>query len=204
MIRVLVFAILLAVPGAVLAQASVCAALPEAGAVGEKVADVMVMPVPRGDRGVQCPDDFSLDVRGRMPMCTGPGVKAVDGNPRAMCYAALPLGPLAALKPHSRPTRTCPAATTAAIIRLEGTNAGLSDVKVSVVPDDGITLVTLADAAAENPAENPVVQGCFGFRCRLVKLEITAKASAQVRLQMMLPGGEPVETQLKLPEYCPR
>lgn len=199
----LVLAALAASPA--MAQSSVCAALPETGPVSEPGPLEIAQPTPMGDRSLSCPDGFRLELGGRIPRCTRPGLTVVDGNPRAACYAALPFGPLAPLPPRSRPTRTCPNPVTTTILRLEGASIGLADAVVSVVPADGIKLTPLSDAGPDvAPDQNPVVQNCFGFTCRLVKLEIESSAGTQVRLRVTLPGRDPAEEILKLPESCPR
>jgi hypothetical protein len=191
--------------GAAFAQASVCAAFPETGKVARPAAAASVAPTPTGDRRLRCPDGFRLDVASRLPRCTRPGVAAVDGNPREDCYAALPLGPLAPVADRSRPTRTCPVRQTTSVVRLAGTNIGLSDVAVTVAPETGITVTLLADYGPDvAEAENPVIQKCFGFDCRLVRLDITARAAPVVELRLAVPGRDPVATSIKLPEYCER
>ena len=185
-------------------QASVCAGLPETGPVASPGRDVEVPPTPAADRTLTCPDDFRLDLKSRVPRCVRPGIKAVDGSPRAQCYAALPLGPLAPIAERRRPTRTCSTPRAVTIIRLSGANVGLADTAVTVVPDAGITLTSLTAADAKVPqAENPVLQNCFAFACRLVKLEITSRAAPQVQVRVALPGRDPVVQTLKLRETCP-
>lgn len=205
MVRLLLIAMLLAAPTAAWAQASVCAALAEAGAVPRAAGEVIAIPTPRPDRRLKCPYAFRLDLGGRLPVCRRAGLTRVDGSPRAMCYQALPVGPIAELAPRSRPTRSCATPANTSILRLEGANIGLSDVALTVTPAAGITITTLAASGGDVPeAEDPVLQGCFGFRCRLVKLEATALAAAEVRLRASAPGGEPAEVVIKLPEDCAR
>jgi hypothetical protein len=183
---------------------SICAALPETGRVGAPGREYVLPPVPNADRTLRCPDDFRLDNFARPPRCVAPGIKAVDGNPRVACYAGLPLGPLAPLPMRSRPTRSCDTGNFTTIIRLSGTNVGLADAALAIVPDTGITATPLNASGDDVPVgEDPVVQGCFGYDCRLVKLVITARATPIVRVQVALPGRNPVEQLLKLPEYCP-
>lgn len=184
-----------------LLAASACAALPESGLVGQPAAAVVVTPMPNADRSLTCPDDFRLDMTTRVPECTRPGLKAVDGNPRASCYAALPLGPLAGLLTRSRPTRSCTRRTSTTIVRLEGINVGWSDAIVTATPDAGITITTLDDAAAD-ALENPVVTACFPWACRLIKLEITAAAAPRIELRVTLPGKEYVGETLDLEARC--
>lgn len=187
------------------AQSSPCAALPEAGRIGTPGSDRIATPVPNPDRTLRCPDDFRLDSFARPPRCTAPGITPAEGSPRAACYAALPLGPLAPLPVRSRPTRSCDTATTVTILRLTGPNIGLADAVLTVVPADGITATTLTAIGGEVPvAEDPVVQGCFGHDCRLVKLEITARAAPTVSVRVTMPGQPYVDQRLDLPEYCPR
>ncbi|MBC7521182.1 MAG: hypothetical protein H7268_08830 [Sandarakinorhabdus sp.] len=183
---------------------SICAALAEAGRVGAAGRDRVAPAVPNADRTLRCPDDFRIDNLARPPRCVAPGIKAVDGNPRAACLAGLPLGPMAPLPVRNRPTRSCDTGKFTTIIRLSGTNIGLADAALAIVPDTGITATTLFASADDVPeGEDPVVQGCFGYDCRLVKLVITPRAAPIVRVQIALPGRDPVEQLLKLPEYCP-
>lgn len=186
------------------AQNSVCAALPLEGSVGAPGREQVKPPVPNADRSLRCPDDFRLDTFARPPRCVLPGIVAVEGNPRAACYAALPLGPLAPLPVRSRPTRSCDRQVTTTIVRLSGPNAGLGDAALTIAPDTGITATTLYASGGDVAiAEDPVVQGCFGHECRLVRLEITPRAAPMVRVQLAFPDGARTEQVLKLPEYCP-
>lgn len=187
------------------AQASSCAALPETGRVAAPAPDRSVAPVPNADRSLRCPDDFTLNALARPPKCTAPGIKPVEGSPRSACYAALPLGPLADLAPPSRPTRSCETRTTTTILRLTGRNVGLADAVLTITPPAGITATTLTAAGTDVPVDaDPVLQSCFAHQCRLVKLDITAKAAPQVAVTLAFPGQQSVTTTLKLPEYCPR
>ena len=201
--RLVLLALLAATPA--FAQSSVCAALPESGPVASPGPPVVATPVPMGNRSLHCPDDFRLDVNGRMPQCVRPGLTIADGSPRAACYAAMTFGPLAPLPPRSRPTRSCTTPVTTTIVRLEGANVGLADASVTILPDDGITLTPLTATGSDVPEnQNPVLQSCFGFQCRLLKLDITANAAPNVRIRVTLPGRDPLEEVLKLPELCPR
>jgi hypothetical protein len=134
-----------------------------------------------------------------------PGIEAVDGNPRAACYAALALGPMAPLPGRSRPTRSCDTPVTTTILRIEGRNLGLADVELALTPATGLTLTMLTAAGPEvDVALDPLVQGCFAPDCRLVKLEITAEAPPQTRLRARVPGGASAEQPLSLPIHCPK
>lgn len=195
-------AVLAAAPAA--AQTSVCAGLPETGSVGAPGRPVVTTPVPNADRTLRCPDDFTLDTFARPSRCVLPGIVATEGNPRAACYAGLPLGPLAPLPVRSRPTRSCDRPVTTAILRLSGPNAGLGDAVLTIIPETGVTATTLSASGGDVPiAEDPIVQGCFGYACRLLKLEITGRAAPIVRVQLAFPDGAKTEQSLKLPEYCP-
>jgi hypothetical protein len=183
---------------------SACAALPETGPVPRPAGPVMVPARPTPEHGLHCDAPFRLDISGRMPQCVRPGIKVVDGNPREMCAAAMPLGPIADVAPRSRPTRSCTAANTETIVRLEGANLGWADVTIIAVPDRGITLTTLADTSDNAPeTENPVLQGCFAYQCRLVKLSIDSTAASQIELRATLPGHDYQAVMIKLPIYCP-
>ncbi len=202
-----IIALLLAAeaPAASAPAASVCAALPETGPVSRPGPPEVVAARPSADRKLSCPDGFRLDVSGRMPMCLRPGIRVVDGNPRNVCYAALPFGPIAAIAPRYKPTRSCATQKLTTIIRIDAPNAGIADADFSVVPPDGITVTLLTTSGAEvDKTENPVVQGCFAFACRLVKLEIGPRAAAQVELRLALPGPEPIGQTVRLVESCPR
>lgn len=202
--RLLILAALLAAAPA-RAQSSACAALPETGRIGVAGRDRIATPVPNADRTLRCPDDFRLEALARPPRCVAPGIDTADGDPRAACYAALALGPMAPLPARSRPTRSCDTPVTTTILRLSGRNLGLSDVELAAIPAVGLTLTTLAAIGPDvDPALDPVVQGCFAPDCRLVKLEITAEAPPQTRLQARLPGGASTEQPLALPIHCPK
>ncbi len=184
--------------------ASACFALPQSGPVPRPAATVAVPARPIADHSLHCDAPFRLDTSGRMPQCVRPGIKAVDGNPREMCNAAMPLGPIADVAQRSRPTRSCTPAATETIVRLDGANLGWADVAITVVPDRGITMTTLSDTSDNAPpAENPVLQGCFAFQCRLVKLTIDGAAAPQIELRAALPGRDYAAVTIKLPVYCP-
>ncbi len=184
--------------------ASACAVLPETGPVAVPAAPVAVQAKPSTDRHLTCPDDFRLDMSGRLPMCLHAGIKVVDGSPRDACYAAQPLGPIAAIAPRHRPTRTCVTPKLTTIVRIEAINAGMSDATVGVTPDADIVVATLSDSGPDvKQAENPVLQGCFAFACRLVKLTIGPKAAPSVELRLQWPGRDPVSQAIKLAEDCP-
>lgn len=184
--------------------ASACAALPESGPVAMPGPPVIVPARPAADRHLRCPDGLRLDASANMPICIGTGIKVVDGSPRNACYAALPFGPIAPLTPRLKPTRSCPVRSLATIIRIEGANAGVSDAVLTAVPPDGITLTTLTASGNDvKEIENPVLQRCFGFACRLVKLEAGSKAAATVELRLQLPGRDAISQTVKLVEECP-
>ncbi|MFZ4689992.1 MAG: hypothetical protein ACOYLS_12190 [Polymorphobacter sp.] len=189
-------------PPAAVPPASACAALPETGKVAAPGPDVVVPARPTPDRKLACPDDFRLDLAARLPRCVRPGIRVVDGNPRAACHAAMPVGPIAAIADRHRPTRSCPVPRIDSIVHIDGANVGWSDAVVSVSPPEGVTLVTLsASDAAE--AENPVLQRCFAFACRLVKLTVTAAAAPQLRLRIAVPG-QAAEATIVLRATCPQ
>jgi hypothetical protein len=185
------------------AHSSAYAALPEAGRIGVAGRDRITSPVPNADRTLRDPDDW-LEPLARPARCVASGIEVVDGNPRAACYAALGLGPMAPPSARSRPTGGCDTPVTTTILRLEGRNLGLGDVAISVAPATGVTLTTLTQTGPDVPIEAAaIVQGCFAPDCRLVRLEITAEALPEVRLQARLPQGEAVEQVLALPIHCP-
>jgi hypothetical protein len=192
-------------PSAVLPPESVCAGLPESGRVAVAAAPVEIPAVPTPERGFHCDAPFALDLKARLPRCVRAGTRIVDGNPRALCHAAMALGPLSPVAPRSRPTRSCAQKQTQTIVRLEGANIGWRDVAITAVPDRGITIATMADTADAVPeAENPVLAGCFAFNCRLVKLAITADAAPEIELRAALPGLDYKAVTIKLPPWCPR
>ena len=184
--RVFIALVAVAMAGPALAQASPCAGLPEKGLVAQRGVAVTVPAKPTAARGWRCEAGDRLEMRGRMPMCTGSALAAVAGNPQAVCYAALALGPLTPVAAHKRPTRSCVVRRESALLRLDGDGAGWSDAVVSVVPAAGVTIVPLG----EEPAENAVVQGCFAWNCRLVKLAIGAAAAGKVEVRVAVPGRE--------------
>jgi hypothetical protein len=188
----------------VISVASPCAGLPEAGKVAAAGKDESFPPRLLPNRSYSCPPGSRLDLSGRLPLCTRPGAKVVDGNPRAQCYARLPLGPFAAITPRQRPTRSCPTSRLTSIVRLEGPGAGFSDVAMVIVPEDGVTVTTLNATDEFAPVdENPILQNCFPFDCRLVKLDISNKAPDRIRLELRLPEGDPVVAEVKLTPVCP-
>lgn len=187
-----------------LTVASPCAGLPEEGKVAEAGKDESFPPRLLPNRSYSCPPGARLDLSGRLPMCQRPGSKVVDGNPRAACYARLPLGPFTAITPRQRPTRSCPTSRLTSIVRLEGPGAGFSDVAMTIVPEGGVTVTTLNATDALAPVdENPILQNCFPFECRLLKLEISNKATDRIRLDLRLPGGDPVSAEIRLAAVCP-
>ncbi len=183
--------------------ASACAALPESGPVPRPAAQVAVPARPTADRSLHCDAPFRLDTSGRMPQCVRPGIKAVDGNPREVCNATMPFGPIADVAPRSRPTRSCTPTTTETIVRLDGANLGWADVTITAVPNRGVKITTLSDTSDTAPMdENPVLQGCFAFQCRLLKLTIDGTAPPQIELRATLPGRDYAAVTIKLPVYC--
>jgi hypothetical protein len=184
---------------------SLCAGLPETGRVAVAAAPVEVPAVPTPERGFHCDAPFALDLKGRLPRCVRPGLRIVDGNPRAVCHAAMALGPLAPVAPRTRPTRSCEQKPAQTIVRLEGASIGWRDVAITAVPDRGITITTLADIGDATPeAESPLLAGCFAFDCRLVKLAIDASAAPEIELRAALPGRDYTAITIKLPAWCPR
>lgn len=189
---------------ALLTVASPCAGLAETGKVSEGGKDESFAPRLLPNRSYSCPPGARLDLSGRMPQCIRPGSKVVDGNPRALCYARLPLGPIADITPRQRPTRSCPTSRLTSIVRLEGSGAGFSDVSLTVVPEEGVEVTTLNATDELTPVdENPLLQNCFPFECRLVKLDISNKATDRIRLELRLPKGDPVTAEIKLAPVCP-
>lgn len=181
--------------------ASPCAGLPEKGPVALPAVDV-VPAEPTAARGWHCPDDYGLDLSGRLPVCRG-GVAAAPGNPRARCLAALALGPMAPLPTRARPTVSCAAGPLTTVLPLRGPGLGWRDTVVAAAPASGVTITTLTDGAAP-PAANPLVRGCFAPDCRLVRLTLAADAAPEIILTASLPGGGSTSQGLKLARYCPR
>ncbi len=191
-------------PPAPAAPPSACAGLPTTGPVGQAAAEIVVPAVPTPEREWRCDPDFRLDLHGRLPVCRRPGIVGVAGNPQQQCYAALPIGPVAPVAPRYRPTRSCAVPVLTSIVRLSGANVGWGDVTIAALPADGIRVTTLVAAGPRVPdAENPVVQGCFAFECRLVKLEIDGAAATDIRLRLSRPGLDPVDVPLRLATICP-
>jgi hypothetical protein len=189
---------------AMLSVISPCAGLPEEGKVAAAGSDESFPPRLLPNRSYACPPGARLDLSGRLPMCLRSGAKVVDGNPRAQCYTRLPLGPFAAITPRQRPTRSCPTSRLTSIVRLEGPGAGFSDVTLISVPEGGVTVTTLNATDSAVPVdENPILQNCFPFECRLLKLEISNKATDKLRLELRLPGGDPAVAEVRLAPTCP-
>ena len=182
---------------------SACAALPESGPVARPGPDVVTPAIPTADRNWACEPGARRDLAARVPRCIAPGIKVADGNPRTVCYAAMPFGPIAPIAQRMRPTATCATSKTTTIIALRGAGLGFADAGIAVVPANGITLTPLAETGAKIPvAENPVLQGCFAFDCRLVKLEITSRAAPVVEVRISLPGRDPVVQDVALQAGC--
>ena len=204
--RLMIAALLLASGGPVFAQGSpsACAALPESGPVAQRGADIVTPATATADRSWRCDPDSRRDLGARVPRCITRGIKVVDGSPRNACYAAMPFGPVSPIADRLRPTATCAQTRQTTVVALRGANVGWSDVAIVVAPDRGVTMSLLTDAGAKVvPAENPVLQGCFAFDCRLVKLDITSRAAAVVEVQLSLPGREPLVQAIKLAALCP-
>ncbi len=201
---VLAEAVAAARAGTAIVAPSACATLPERGMVAKSGPDETTPARLLPNRSYSCAPGSRLDLTGRLPVCITPGVKAVEGSPRAECYARLPLGPFADIGARQRPTRSCPTSRLSTIVRLEGTGAGLSDVTLAIVPEGPVVATTLnAIGEAVPPDENPLLQNCFPFDCRLVKLEISNKAPDKVTLELRLPKGDPVTAEVKLAPVCP-
>lgn len=184
---------------------SPCAERPETGRIGIPGPDEVVAALPSPERGWRCAPDFRLDLTARLPRCVRPGVRVVDGSPRAACYAALAVGPITALSPRDRPTRSCPAPTASSIVALRGPGLGWRDVALTVPADADTTATTLTDAGPRVPeSENPVIQGCFAPDCRLVRLVIGGRAPPMLGLSFAAPGGTPASTRIELRTWCPR
>lgn len=183
------------------APESACAALPETGLVAAPAPPDTRPARPAPDRSLRCPPDWTLDMTGRLPMCTRPGLAQRPGNPRAACRAGLALGPIAAITPRWRPTRSCPQPAITSDIQLIGPNAGLGDAVLRAVPGRGVTLQTLV--AGSGGADDPAARGCFAPDCRLVRVTIAAEAADDVQLQLGWPGLDPVMTPLPVLTVCP-
>lgn len=188
---------------AVPANATPCARLPAAGRVAEATAGIIILPKPVPGRGLSCPLDFKLDLKGRLPRCIGHGTRTTAGSPQAICYAEIPFGPLDPIADRSRPTRTCEANKTTNVLRLAGANIGWSDTVLTAKPAEGIALQALTDTSDKAPdAENPVLQHCFAFNCRLVRMVTDVRAADVVMLRLSLPGREPLEQMVRLRPQC--
>lgn len=186
-----------------MAAPSLCGHLPESGSVAAAAPPETAPARPRADRSLICPPGWQLDVSGRLPACTRPGQRAVPGNPRAACRASLPLGPIAAVPPQWRPTRTCPGGAIAAVVRLEGVNAGLAEVVVRAA-SPGVTLTVIDDDDASLPAaERPSAKGCFAHQCRLVRLAVAHDAPDEVRLDLQVADGAAAAVRIPLITHCP-
>ncbi len=185
------------------ANATPCASLPAAGRVTEATAGIIVFPKTVPGRGLSCPLNFKLDLKGRLPRCIGHGTRTTAGSPQAICYAEIPFGPLDPIADRSRPTRTCDAKKATNVLRLSGANIGWSDALLTAKPAEGIELQPLTDTGANVPdAENPVLQHCFAFNCRLVRMVTDVRAGDMVMLRLSLPGREPLEQAVRLRPEC--
>jgi hypothetical protein len=192
---------LLATP--VMAAPSLCAHLPDAGQVAAPGPAETTPPIPRADRSLICPPGWQLDVSARLPACTRPGLRAEAGNPRAACRASLAVGPIAAVPPQWRPTRTCPGGAISAVVRLEGMNVGLADVAISSA-SPGVTLAMLdEDTAGLAAAERPSARGCFAHQCRLVRIGVAFDAPDVIRLDLRVADGAATTARIPVITHCP-
>lgn len=198
----LILLLLVTAPAA--AAPSLCAHLPETGSVAAAAPAETSAPKPRADRSLICPPGWTLDVSARLPACTRPGQRAVAGNPRAACRASLAVGPIAAVPPQWRPTRSsCPGGAISAVVRLDGVNAGLAEVAVSSA-SPGVTLASLdEDSPGLAPAERPAAKGCFAHQCRLVRIGIAHDAPDQIRLDLRVPDGASTSLRIAVITHCP-
>ncbi len=182
---------------------SPCAALPDAGQVAVAAPAQVVPAQPTPERGLQCPDDFTLDLKRRLPSCVG-GLVAGPGRPRAECYARLALGPIAALPDRRRPAPSCRPRTITTVLALRGANIGWREVAVAAAPGEDVQLTSLFDTAEAVPvSENPVVRACLAPDCRLVRLAIGPDAPAELAITATLPGGSSASQVLQLRRTCP-
>jgi hypothetical protein len=185
------------------AAPSLCAHLPDSGQVAARGPDDVVPARPRADRRLGCPPGYQLDLAARPAACRRDGQRAVAGNPAAACRASLALGPVAAVPAHWRPTRSCPSNPLTALIRLEGANVGLADVKLST-QSPGVTVTSLdEDTAGPPPEARPSAQGCFAHACRLVQLAVAADAGDAARLELAIAGGASETVLVPLTSHCP-
>jgi hypothetical protein len=187
-----------------MAAPSLCAYLPEKGAVATAAPPETVPARPTANRSLICPPGFVLETAARLPVCVRPGQGVVEGDPRAACRASLPLGPITSKVPAQwRPTRSCPGGAISAVVRLEGANLGLAEldlatdsahVKAETLTEDGKTL---------KPAERPSAQGCFAHQCRLVRLTIAADAPDEVQLRFSIRDGASTTARIPVITHCP-
>jgi hypothetical protein len=186
-----------------MAAPSLCAYLPEKGAVAAAAPAETAPARPRADRSLICPPGFALDTAARIPVCTRAGQRQVEGDPRATCRASLALGPTSPVPAQWRPTRSCPGGAIAAVVRLEGTNLGLADVDLAS-DSAGVKAETLSeDDKALKPGERPSAQGCFAHACRLVRLTIAADAPDEVLLQFSIKDGASSTAGVPVITHCP-
>lgn len=182
---------------------SPCAALPETGTVAVPAAPTAVAPQPTPEHGWLCPDDFTLDLKDRRPLCRG-GLAAGPGRPRAQCHARLVLGPIAPLPERRRPAPGCRQRSATTVLALRGANIGWREVTIAARPAGDVQLTSLFDAGAAVPAAaNPVVRDCLAPDCRLVRIDTGPEAAAEIVLVAALPGGGTAEASLRLRRHCP-
>ncbi|MFZ4381059.1 MAG: hypothetical protein ACOYO0_03720 [Sandarakinorhabdus sp.] len=195
--------VLLLSPAAAVAAPSLCAHLPETGSIAAAAPPELMPPKPRADRSLICPPGWRLDVSGRLPACVRPGQRAIAGNPRAACRASLALGPVAAVPPQWRPTRSCPGGAISAVLRLEGVNVGLADVAVSSA-SPGVTVASLdEDTAGLAAAERPSARGCFAHQCRLLRIGVAYDAPDEIRLDLRIADGAATMARIPVITHCP-
>ena len=195
---------LLSLSGPAMSAPSLCGHLPEAGGVAKPGPDEQVPARSRADRRLFCPPGFTLDLAARPVVCRRAAQQVVDGNPRAACRASLPLGPVADVEAQWRPTRSCPTGPIKAVLRLDGLNAGLAEVELTV-RSPGITAITLdEDSTGLPPGERPSAQGCFGHACRLVAVTVAADATDPARLELAIKDGATLMVPVPLTTHCPQ
>ena len=193
--------ILLSVPAK--AAPSLCAHLPESGSIAAAAPAETMLPKPRADRSLICPPGWQLGVSARVPACVRPGQRAVAGNPRAACRVSLPLGPVAAVPPQWRPTRSCPGGAISAVVRLEGVNVGLADVAISSV-SPSVTLAMLDEDSADlAAADRPSAKGCFAHQCRLVRIGVAFDAPDAILLNLRIADGAAAVARIPVITHCP-
>jgi hypothetical protein len=183
-------------PALAQAQNSHCAGLPSTARVEVRGPD-NVIPAQLTPRGLACPRGFTTETVGPVTRCRQPGPARLENRePRAACYADIGLSVPRNLPSQNRPTANCRGTPTiASVIAIRGRNLGWRDVAATVPRESGATIEHLTATGGRVPAaEDPAVQDCFAFNCRLVRLTLRPNSPDNVPITFAAPGNAATAT----------